>query len=67
MSTMSNKYNSSFKRIQLLLRRLKKDPELLHQYDQIIKDQLKMEVIQIVKVSDFIDGGRVHYHCIMQS
>ena len=41
---LADNYLLSLKRLQSLLRRLRQSPDLLHQYDEIIKDQLKKAI-----------------------
>lgn len=44
----SDHYNLSFNRLKMLQRRLVREPELLREYDQIIKDQLQEGIIERV-------------------
>ena len=39
----------TLKRLQGLVRRLKQDPPILHEYDKIIQDQIKKGIVQIVE------------------
>ena len=43
----TNKFGS-LRRLESLLERLKKDPHIFQQYDQIIRDQLKQGIIEKV-------------------
>ena len=49
----------SLHRLESLLKRLKKDPELLQQLDQIIQDQLKEGIIE--EVSEDKVAGKEFY------
>ena len=57
---LPDNYLLSFKRLQSLLRRLRQSPELLHQYDDVIKDQLKQGIIEPCTKSDSA-LGTCHY------
>ena len=49
----------SLRRLESLLKRLKKDRELFQQYDQIIRDQLKQGIIE--EVSEDVPNGKEFY------
>ena len=56
-------YNLSYNRLKSLQRRLIKEPELLREYDQIIKDQLQEGIIEKVVEpgTDHLYNEGVHY------
>ncbi len=50
------------KRLSGLLRRLKRDPKVLQEYDATIKDQIRRGIVETVKDDDHdADRGNVHY------
>ena len=53
-------YELSYTRLQGLLRRLKRDPDILNEYDAIIGSQLQQEIIEEVKESPG-ECERAHY------
>ena len=44
-----------------LLQRLQRDPEILKEYDAVIKDQLNRGIVEIVDKKDVGEMGKVHY------
>ena len=56
-------YQLSLKRLYSLLKRLKESPEKLQQYDQVIKEQLRLGIVEPVVNSeeDEMKGRRIHY------
>ncbi|XP_031552832.1 uncharacterized protein LOC116290006 [Actinia tenebrosa] len=55
-------HSTSVKRLHSLITRLRKEPETLKQYDEVIKDQIEKGVVE--RVTDTNDGekvGHVHY------
>jgi hypothetical protein len=44
-----------------LLQRLQKDPEVLKEYDAVIKDQLNRGIVEIVDKKDVGETRKVHY------
>jgi hypothetical protein len=44
-----------------LLQRLQRDPEVLKEYDTVIKDQLNRGIVEIVDKKDVGEMGKVHY------
>lgn len=52
-------YANSMSRLRSVGNRLKRQPDILDEYDQVIREQLKCGVIE--RVSDLETGGRVHY------
>ena len=57
------------KRLNGLLRKLNQDPEQLHRYDTVIRDQFRQGVVEVVPDPTVFEGGRVHYllhHAVMR-
>ena len=51
----------SQRRLLSLLKRLRRDPELLAEYDRIIQHQRQAGIVEIVEDPAHQDGNRVHY------
>ena len=51
----------SRRRLMSLLQRLQRDPEVLKEYDAVIKDQLNRGIVEIVDKKDVGEMGKVHY------
>ena len=47
------------RRLNAQLKRLKKEPEILKKYDNVIKDQIKQGIIE--EVPDLPTGERIHF------
>ena len=56
---LPSNYATSKTRLKSLLGRLRNEPEILREYDKVIREQLKAGVIERVYQSD--EGGMVHY------
>ena len=56
---LPSNYATSKTRLKSLLGRLRNEPEILREYDKVIREQLKAGVIERVYQSD--EGGKVHY------
>ena len=64
---LPSNYDLSFKRMKGQIKRLSKDPELLADYDTIIKAQEKTSIIEKVSPNESISTEtRIHYDHIMQ-
>ena len=50
-------------RLCSLLRRLRSEPQVLHQYDNVIKEQLATGVVELANVDDekIVEPGNIHY------
>uniref|UniRef100_A0A1X7UDI3 Reverse transcriptase domain-containing protein n=1 Tax=Amphimedon queenslandica TaxID=400682 RepID=A0A1X7UDI3_AMPQE len=44
-----------------LLKRLRRNPELLREYNQFIKDQIDNGIVEVVEDPTLVEGERVHY------
>ena len=67
---MSDNYVQSYNRLQSLATRLKKEPELLAQYDQIIQEQLQSGIIEKVPDSELSNHEDAHFlphHGVLRS
>ncbi|XP_011407795.1 PREDICTED: uncharacterized protein LOC105311847 [Amphimedon queenslandica] len=49
------------KRLRSLVRRLKQSPDLLKDYNAVIKDQLARGIVETVENPSVVDGEKVHY------
>ena len=49
------------RRLKGLLRHLKHDPDLLHEYDSVIKTQLEKGIVEVVQDPAGADLSGVHY------
>ena len=58
---LPNNYELSLKRLRGLLRRLRNDPDVLREYDTIIKNQLQQGIVELVVDSAAVDVPGVHY------
>ena len=56
---LPSNYDICYSRLQGLLRKLKKDPETLVKYNEVIQDQLQTGIIE--KVSKLEKAEKVHY------
>ena len=58
---LPDNYQLSEKRLKHLLTRLRKDPEILQEYDNVIKEQLKEGMVEVVDEQHPGEIGKVHY------
>ena len=58
---LPDNYNICVNRLQSLLHYLRKDDKLLHNYDQIIREQLDMGIIEHVDLSVPKEVNQIHY------
>ena len=61
LAVIPDNYQLSMKRFKGLWKRLKQTPEILKQYDGVIRDQIENGIVQVVDRPDHVDGERVHY------
>ena len=57
------------RRLTSLLKRLRQNPQLLADYNAVIKDQLKKGIIEVIPDPMTADGDRIHYlphHCVVR-
>lgn len=58
---LPDNYQLSHKRLWNLRERLQREPEVLQEYDSVIKDQLSKGIVEIVGNEDVGELGKVHY------
>ena len=58
---LPDNYDLSLSRLNSLLKRLRRDPETLKEYDNIIQEQLRQGIIERVDTSVEKEPGNVHY------
>jgi hypothetical protein len=58
---LPDNFETSRRRLMSLLQRLQRDPEVLKEYDAVIKDQLNRGIVEIVDEKDVGEMGQVHY------
>ena len=61
---LPDNYGLARNRFNQLLLKLSKDRQLLLEYDELIKNQLKSGAVELVQTDSFPETGRVHYTCI---
>ena len=60
-ASLPDNYVLSVGRLKHLMHRLRKDPALLKEYDQIIREQEKLGIVETVDRSQPTEVGKVHY------
>ena len=58
---LPNNFENSVARLSSQLKRLRREPDILREYDSIIQDQLQSGIIEKVDRTKCPDFGRVHY------
>ena len=58
---LPDNYQLSKRRLGSLLQRLKSKPQVLEHYDEIIRDQLRNNIIEAITSEREPDAGKVHY------
>lgn len=58
---LPDNYENSVARLSSQLKRLRRDPEVLREYNSIIEDQLRSGIIERVDTTECPDVGKVHY------
>jgi hypothetical protein len=61
LAAISLNYQLSLKRLRSLLRRLRQNRNLLVEYNRIMHDQLKEDIIEIVEDAQSAETERIHY------
>ena len=56
-----NDYDLSLKRLNGLLRRLKQEPDILTEYNSVIKTQLQQGIVKPIENQSLVDIPEVHY------
>ena len=51
----------SQRRLLSLLKRLKRDPDILREYNAIIQQQLKAGIVEVVESKNDLSSDRIHY------
>ena len=58
---LPNKYELSLKRLKGLLPRLRHNPDILREYDTVIKTELQQGIVELVEEPATADISEVHY------
>lgn len=58
---LPDNYELSLSRLNSLVKRLQKEPDIFREYNQIIKEQLESGIIERVSNSDRDEPGNIHY------
>ena len=58
---MPDNYQLSLNRLNRVLRRLRQDKRILHEYDSVIKTQIQQGIVEIVEHPEQSDAERIHY------
>ena len=60
-SALPSNKTGSYGRLGSLLRKMRKDPKLLQQYDQIIRDQLKDGIVECVLDANHLAKSSIYH------
>ena len=60
-SPLPDNYDLCRKRLTRLLQKLSQNPELLHEYDTVIRDKLRRGIVEVVTDHAHPTEGRLHY------
>ena len=69
VASLSDNLRLNQRRLDSLLKRLRKEPEILKEYDSVIRQQESLSIIELVENPDEVPSGRVHYlphHAILK-
>ena len=58
---LSGNYTNASRSLSTVIKKLKTQPEILKQYDQVIKEQLESGVVEEVRQDQLLEPGNVHY------
>ena len=58
---LPDNYELILKQLHGLLRWLRQNPTILHEYNAIIQDQISKSIVQIVADKEDVSSGKVHY------
>ena len=58
---LPDNYDLSVKRLTNLLKRLHQDPEVLREYDSVIREQLRKGIVEVVEKPGEGEVGKTHY------
>ena len=58
---MNDNYKLSCKRLDGLLKRLRQNPPVIHEYNKVIRDQVNRGIVEIVSQPKIISGKGAHY------
>lgn len=61
LEVLPDNYNMSLVRLNSLMKRLKKDPEVMKEYDRVIQEQIAEGIVEPVAEGDNCSPGTVHY------
>ena len=54
-------YTTASRRLTTTIKKLKDQPEILKQYDQVVREQLQSGVVELVPQDQIPQPGSVHY------
>ena len=58
---LTDNYRLSCKKLDGLLKRLRQNPPVLHEYDKVIKNQVNRGIVEIVSQPEIISGKGAHF------
>ena len=58
---LPDNYHLCCRRLMSLLRCLRQNPEIMREYDLVIRDQINKGIVEVVSKPDQLDGDKLHY------